>query len=66
MAAVLPITNVHDQRADKLADEITELYSLITAATCDLLVKVREFDYWWDEDGSLVFRGRLPGKWAPC
>jgi hypothetical protein len=44
MAAVAPIINVHDQRAEVLADEITELYSLITAATYDFLVKVREFD----------------------
>ena len=44
MATVMPIVNVHDQRAEVLADEITELYSLITAATYDFLVKVREFD----------------------
>jgi len=39
-----PAVNLKDQRASKLASEITELYGYITAATYDLLVKIREFD----------------------
>ncbi len=31
-------------RSESLGDEITELYGFITAATYDLLVKIREFD----------------------
>ena len=44
MTAVIPLKSPHDLRSEQLADEITELYSLITAATYDFLVKVREFD----------------------
>ena len=39
-----PVVHLNDQRAEKLGSEITELYALITAATYDLLVKIREFD----------------------
>ena len=39
-----PIVNLRDNCAEKLGAEITELYALITAATYDLLVKIREFD----------------------
>lgn len=38
------VVNLKDQRAGKLAEEITALYGLITAATYDLLAKIREFD----------------------
>ena len=44
MSANPPIINLKDQRASKLAAEITELYSCITAATYDFLVKIRKFD----------------------
>jgi hypothetical protein len=39
-----PVVKLTDQRAAKLGSEITELHALITAATCALLVKIREFD----------------------
>ena len=39
-----PVVSLTDQRASKLGSEITELYALITAATYDLLVKIRDFD----------------------
>ena len=39
-----PVVNLKDQRASELADEITELYGYITAATYEFLAKVREFD----------------------
>jgi len=39
-----PIVSLKDQRAEKLAAEITELYAYITAATYEFLVKIREFD----------------------
>ena len=40
----MSVINLKDQRARKLGAEITELYSYITAATYEFLVKVREFD----------------------
>ena len=40
----MPVIHLKDQRAERLGDEITQLYSLITAATHDFLVKIREFD----------------------
>ncbi len=39
-----PRIHLHYQRSTALGDEITELFGLITAATYDLLVKIREFD----------------------
>ena len=42
-----PVVSLKDQQSERLGDEITELYAYITAATHDLLVKIRKFD----EDG---------------
>lgn len=39
-----PIVSNKDRRSEKLGNEITELYGYITAATYELLVKIREFD----------------------
>ncbi len=37
-------SNAKDIRSEELGREITELFGLITAATYDLLVKIRKFD----------------------
>ena len=37
-----PAMDLHDERAKKLGKEITKLYGLITAATYELLVKIRD------------------------
>lgn len=39
-----PAINLKDQRSEQLGNEITELYGYISAATYELLVKIREFD----------------------
>ena len=44
MSAAEPLLHPKYVRSQALGDEITELYGYITAATCDLLVKIREFD----------------------
>ena len=44
MATVLPLSSPKDDRAESLGDQITELYGYITAATYELLVKIRAFD----------------------
>ena len=44
MSANPPATNLRDRRSEQLGNEITELYGYISAATCELLVKIREFD----------------------
>jgi len=48
-----PLLHVDYIRSKELGDEITELYGFITAATHDLLVKIREFDEQklWELDG---------------
>ncbi len=55
MSAVTPLEHPKYCRAKSLGSEITELYGLITAATYELLVKIREFDQdrLW-EDAGLV------------
>jgi len=47
MSANPPVVSLKDQQSERLGEEITELYAYITAATYDLLVKIRKFD----EDG---------------
>ena len=42
-----PVVSLKDQQSERLGEEITELYAYITAATHDLLLKIRKFD----EDG---------------
>ena len=44
MAAVEPLVRNHYDRSEELGQEITELCGYINAATCELLVKIREFD----------------------
>jgi hypothetical protein len=46
------------QRSDALGQEITKLFGLITAATYDLLVRIRQFDQekLWHLEGQL-FKG---------
>jgi len=44
MLAPAPSENPFDARSRALGDEITELYGYITAATYELLVRIREFD----------------------
>ena len=44
MSAAEPLMHPKYARSQALGDEITELYGYITAATCDLLVRIREFD----------------------
>ena len=53
MSLIPPIVNLKDVRSRELGLEITELFSLITAATYDLLVKIREFDQagLWEGEG---------------
>jgi hypothetical protein len=49
----MPITNLKDAHSNALGAEITELFGLITAATYELLVKIREFDQakLWESEG---------------
>ena len=44
MSAAKPLLNPKYVRSRELGDEITELFGYITAATYDLLVRIREFD----------------------
>ncbi|MDH3440282.1 MAG: HNH endonuclease [Gammaproteobacteria bacterium] len=44
MSANQPVVSLKDHRAEQLGSEITELYGYITAATYELLLKIREFD----------------------
>lgn len=44
MSAAEPLLHPRYVRSKELGEEITELFGYITAATCDLLSKIREFD----------------------
>jgi len=44
MSCTAPVLHPKYVRSEELGDEITELFGYITAATYDLLVKIREFD----------------------
>jgi len=48
-----PLLHESYLRSKALGDEITELFGFITAATCELLVKIRELDQQklWELDG---------------
>jgi hypothetical protein len=53
MSAVAPLLHPKYVRSNELGEEITELFGFITAATYELLVKIREFDQagLWELEG---------------
>jgi hypothetical protein len=53
MSGSQPLLNTHYDRSEALGNEITELFGFITAATYELLVKIRKFDQekLWELEG---------------